>query len=63
VSLPVPKGNAFVFGSLPNMLEGSMIILHGGLLHKSYSNLSESSRQAFTFHVVDARSCWSPDNW
>lgn len=49
VSVPVPKG--------------SLIVLHGGLLHKSYANLSGESRQAFTFHIVDSASEWASSNW
>merc|ERR1712227_436690 len=48
IPLPVPKG--------------SMIILGGGLLHKSYPNTSNKSRQAFTLHIVDSKATYSSDN-
>ena len=40
-----------------------MIILDGGLLHKSYPNTSNKSRQAFTLHIVDSKATYSSDNW
>ena len=42
---------------------GDLIILHGLLPHYSAPNRSATSRMAFTLHVTDARSAYSPRNW
>ena len=42
---------------------GTVIMLHGNLVHRSYSNLSADSRHAFTLHLVDATARYSPRNW
>ena len=44
--------------------KGSLVLIHGEVLHKSEMNTSEKSRNIYTFHVYDAgRSKWSSDNW
>jgi len=43
--------------------KGSLVVIHGGVLHKSYPNRSQNSRQAYTFHVVDGNATYSSDNW
>lgn len=42
---------------------GDLIILHGLLPHYSAPNRSPHSRMAFTLHVTDASSAYSPRNW
>ena len=42
---------------------GDLIILHGLLPHYSAPNRSDTSRMAFTLHVTDAASVYSPRNW
>ncbi len=42
---------------------GDLIILHGLLPHYSAPNRSPHSRMAFTLHVTDAVSTYSPRNW
>ena len=42
---------------------GTLVILHGSLVHFSAKNLSDRSRQAFTLHVVEDHFQWSNDNW
>jgi phytanoyl-CoA hydroxylase len=42
---------------------GDLIILHGLLPHYSAPNRSPHSRMAFTLHVTDAASAYSPRNW
>ena len=42
---------------------GDLIILHGLLPHYSAPNRSHHSRMAFTLHVTDATSAYSPRNW
>lgn len=44
--------------------KGSLILIHGLVVHKSDANRSESSRHAYTVHVMEgAQTTWSPDNW
>ena len=42
---------------------GDLILLHGLLPHYSAPNRSPYSRMAFTLHVTDASSAYSPRNW
>lgn len=43
--------------------EGTLVILHGLVPHRSGPNLSSRSRMAYALHVVDRAARWSPDNW
>ena len=44
--------------------KGSMVIIHGEVVHKSEENKSARSRNIFTFHFYDAgTSEWSKENW
>jgi len=44
--------------------EGTLLVMHGSLVHKSYENLSEHSRHAYTLHVIETENTvWSCDNW
>lgn len=43
--------------------KGSLVIFHGNLLHKSDENLSDRSRHAYSFHIIDGSSKWSEQNW
>ena len=54
----------------PNMFvpvpvkKGSMVLIHGEVVHKSEQNGSARSRNIFTFHFYDAGvSEWSKENW
>ncbi len=42
---------------------GTLVVLHGLLPHYSAPNRSPASRHAYTLHVTDASSAYSPDNW
>jgi phytanoyl-CoA hydroxylase len=42
---------------------GSLVMLHGNLLHRSYANTSASQRHAYTLHCVDGILPWSDKNW
>jgi phytanoyl-CoA hydroxylase len=42
---------------------GTLVVLHGLLPHYSAPNRSETSRHAYTLHVVDGRARYAPDNW
>lgn len=43
--------------------KGSLILLHGLVVHKSDENRSQLPRDAYTFHIIDANDKWSEDNW
>ncbi|XP_018453175.1 phytanoyl-CoA dioxygenase isoform X2 [Raphanus sativus] len=46
------------------MKAGSMIAIHGDLIHQSFENLSPKSRHAYSLHVVESDGCkWAQDNW
>ncbi|XP_042537212.1 phytanoyl-CoA dioxygenase domain-containing protein 1 isoform X1 [Dipodomys spectabilis] len=43
---------------------GTLVLIHGEVVHKSEQNLSACSRQAYTFHLMEATgTVWSPENW
>eukprot|EP00116_Pleurobrachia_bachei_P009123 sb/3469385/ len=43
---------------------GSLVIIHGDVVHKSYANTSENSRNAFTFHLYEGKGAkWADTNW
>lgn len=46
-----------------NMKKGSLLLLHGNVVHKSNENKSKNSRHAYTFHIIDSNSKWSKENW
>jgi phytanoyl-CoA hydroxylase len=43
--------------------QGTLIVLHGLLPHRSGPNRSARSRHAYTLHVIDGRARYSADNW
>lgn len=44
--------------------KGSLVLIHGTVLHKSAPNKSEKSRHAYTFHIVEQENTeWSKQNW
>eukprot|EP00257_Ricinus_communis_P019862 XP_015578963.1 phytanoyl-CoA dioxygenase [Ricinus communis] len=43
---------------------GSLVVIHGDLIHQSFENQSSKSRHAYSLHVVDTDGCkWAQDNW
>ncbi|PKA53563.1 beta-galactosidase [Apostasia shenzhenica] len=43
---------------------GSLVVIHGDLIHQSFENKSPNSRHALSLHVVDTDGCkWAEDNW
>lgn len=43
---------------------GSLVVIHGDLIHQSFENQSSKSRHALSLHVVDTKDhVWAPDNW
>ncbi|WOK94168.1 phytanoyl-CoA dioxygenase 1 isoform X2 [Canna indica] len=44
--------------------EGSLVVIHGDLIHQSFENKSPNSRHALSLHVVDTDGhIWAKDNW
>lgn len=44
--------------------KGSLVLIHGQVYHKSEKNLSENSRHAYTFHVIEMEgSHYASKNW
>ena len=43
--------------------KGTLILLHGRVPHKSKANLSDKSRHAYTFHLVDLSLPYPKNNW
>lgn len=44
--------------------KGTLVLLHGEVVHKSGANSSDRSRNIYTFHLYDAAtSTWSESNW
>ena len=42
---------------------GSLVILHGSLVHMSQPNRSNKSRHAYILHLVESQAEWPEDNW
>ena len=43
--------------------KGSLVLLHGEVVHASYANTSNRSRHAFVLHLIDQKAKWSEKNW
>jgi phytanoyl-CoA hydroxylase len=43
--------------------QGTLIVLHGLLPHRSGPNRSASSRHAYALHLIDGRARYSAENW
>jgi len=43
--------------------KGSLVVIHGYVVHMSEANTSSFSRHAYTFHMIEKSATWSPDNW
>ncbi|CAD6199245.1 unnamed protein product [Caenorhabditis auriculariae] len=58
---PTYDSSRFVPVPIPR---GSLLLIHGLVVHKSEQNTSEKSRHAYTVHVMERRNTvWSSDNW
>lgn len=52
------------YGAVPlEAAAGTLVLFHGLLPHYSAPNRSSVSRHAYTLHVTDAASAYSPRNW
>ncbi|ERF76452.1 hypothetical protein EPUS_07332 [Endocarpon pusillum Z07020] len=42
---------------------GTLVLIHGNLLHKSEKNLSQKGRIIYTFHVIEGEEQYDEKNW
>ncbi|KAI7855254.1 hypothetical protein BDC45DRAFT_568596 [Circinella umbellata] len=42
---------------------GSLVVIHGSVIHKSAPNFSDKSRYIYTFHVIEGTAKYPKDNW
>lgn len=42
---------------------GTLVLIHGNLLHKSERNSSQRSRFIYTFHVIEGKNRYDERNW
>ncbi|KAH3670528.1 hypothetical protein OGAPHI_001043 [Ogataea philodendri] len=55
-----PSDSDFVNVEIP---AGTLVLIHNRVLHKSEKNLSQLSRNAYTFHVIDGTAKYDELNW
>lgn len=74
-----PSGSGTTFEDIPGVAQykepkadefkveeckaGSLVIIHGSVLHKSEQNLSAKSRYIYTFHVIEGTQLYDEKNW
>ena len=49
--------------TLGEVKAGTLVLIHGNLLHKSEKNLSEKSRFIYTFHCIEGENEYDKKNW
>ncbi|MCJ1270921.1 hypothetical protein MMC22_010818 [Lobaria immixta] len=49
--------------TLGEVKAGTLVLIHGNLLHKSESNRSGSSRFIYTFHLIEGENVYDGRNW
>lgn len=42
---------------------GTLVLIHGNLLHQSEQNVSENSRFIYTFHIIEGDHEYDERNW
>lgn len=42
---------------------GTLVLIHGNILHKSEKNASQKSRNIYTFHVIEGEEKYDERNW
>lgn len=42
---------------------GTLVLIHGSVIHKSAPNYSKDSRYIYTFHVIEGNTNYPADNW
>ncbi|BFZ60953.1 hypothetical protein YB2330_002010 [Saitoella coloradoensis] len=56
----VKTGGEFVMGECK---AGTLVLIHGSILHKSERNTSPDSRWIYTFHVIEGENVYDKKNW
>ena len=56
-------GNVEERYDLGEVKAGTLVLIHGNLLHKSEKNLSKSSRLIYTFHIIEGENQYDTRNW
>lgn len=56
---PWPENNAVPL----EVKQGTLIVLHGLLPHRSHANLSPQSRHAYTLHLIEGDCHYPTENW
>ncbi|MCJ1244631.1 hypothetical protein MMC30_001830 [Trapelia coarctata] len=49
--------------TLGEVKAGTLVLIHGNLLHKSEKNLSQKGRIIYTFHVIEGENEYDERNW
>lgn len=49
--------------TLGEVKAGSLVLIHGNLLHKSEKNVSRKGRMIYTFHVIEGEAVYDGRNW
>jgi phytanoyl-CoA hydroxylase len=49
--------------TLGEVKAGTLVLIHGNLLHKSEKNLSLKSRFIYTYHVIEGEATYDGENW
>ena len=42
---------------------GTLVVIHGNVLHKSEKNLSKKGRMIYTFHIIEGEETYDERNW
>ncbi|KAL6703833.1 hypothetical protein ACN47E_009052 [Coniothyrium glycines] len=56
----VDKEEVYTIGEVK---AGTLVLIHGNILHKSEKNLSGKSRNIYTFHVIEGDQTYDQRNW
>jgi phytanoyl-CoA hydroxylase len=46
-----------------DLIVGTLVVIHGNVVHKSEANRSLNSRYIYTFHVIEGASKYDEKNW
>ena len=49
--------------TLGEVKAGTLVLIHGNLLHKSERNLSQKGRIIYTFHIIEGENDYDEKNW
>ena len=59
----IDEGEGEEVYELGEVKAGSLVLIHGNLLHKSEKNLSGKSRFIYTFHCIEGENEYDERNW